>query len=283
MIIFAIESKFQPYRCYKLLKIFFISYSENEKLRKMIIYELERKDKNDCFVYIFFNLINFFNERDVKQSQCKLQLKIDNEMICGISIRLIDLFYHNNDNNQISKLNKILTYDEKLEKQEKFSLFEQIIKKFSSIKTGFLAKSIFLFLIDKKNQYVENSNFIHNKNLSRKFLFNDVIILLEPLKILINNLYKFNEIISANSIVNNIKDMFIYICERLIKKYFSKLENDRFEFLIMTTKNVCQDFFTYILLEQNIIKYSDVKICLFDIIKMTINTHSSPFYYDVNR
>ena len=59
----------------------------------MIIYELERKDKNDCFVYIFFNLINFFNERDVKQSQCKLQLKIDNEMICGISIRLIDLFF----------------------------------------------------------------------------------------------------------------------------------------------------------------------------------------------
>ena len=76
LLIFAMESKFKSYRCYKLLKIFYILYSENDSLKKDFLNELIKRNKHESFVIKFQHFINFFNDLDIKDCPCNFIILI---------------------------------------------------------------------------------------------------------------------------------------------------------------------------------------------------------------
>lgn len=73
---FAIDSRYHNYRCYKLVKIFYMVYSEKEKFQKEFLTELIKMRRHESFIMKFYYLLNFYNkEVDKYEPPCKEILK----------------------------------------------------------------------------------------------------------------------------------------------------------------------------------------------------------------
>jgi hypothetical protein len=152
------------------------------------------------------------------------------------------------------------------------------------IKSTFLSKALLLTIIDKKeiNPLEELKIMMDNRNIQLINFQSDICYISEPMKTIINNLDKFSDVSCINCIVKNLTQIFLNISMKVLKPYYPKSEKESTSFIVLTRKHICEKFFDYILFRENLLQNCDIKNTLFNIIKASINTHSRPFYFNVN-
>lgn len=201
---------------------------------------------------------------------------------------MIDVLYFKQDDKALKNFSIF-----RENKKSRFILFEYLMEKLKSIKTSFLAKSLFLVIIERKVPAVLRENtqtmdeFLMMKDKKNPLVISlkttDINFNYEPLKILINNnLENFISQESLDCVCENCKVIFVYICMKVTKKFSSQSEKTSFSYAILGEKNICHNFFSFFVLSQSIIHYCDIQNTLFNIIKCTVNIHSKPFYFHVS-